>query len=77
MSHLNPIPAPKCNRCRTKRARYELINNQSAVIGYYCSPCGLKALYDFQHPKPEGRIGPVATAQEDADMRDAMRKAGL
>ncbi len=49
MSHLNPIPERTCGRC-TKRARYELVNDRSAVIGYYCAKCGLKALYEFQHP---------------------------
>lgn len=52
MSHLAPIAEYKCQACRQKKARYELINDRSACIGRYCEGCGRRKLYEFQHPQP-------------------------
>ena len=43
MAYLKDLPKPKCYSCR-KPATVALHNHRNAELGFYCIPCGKRAL---------------------------------
>jgi len=54
-----------------------LVGPKSHPAGCQCHKCEPSPTRARAPQGPKGRIGPVATAQEAADLADTMRKAGL
>lgn len=43
MAYLKDLPKPKCYTC-PKPAKVALYNHRNAELGFYCQPCGKRAL---------------------------------
>jgi hypothetical protein len=51
MSHLDPLPVYRCRTCG-RPATVALVNDRSAVVGYYCAGHGETALRLFRMGEP-------------------------